>query len=170
MLDPHYKTRLEAYLSLHRPHVNIKDFLGDGTDGAVWSTDITTAIKVFSAWRGYENERFTYQELRKWGITEKMAGFWIPEMHGFDDGLMVVEMDLMQNPPYIIDFAKVKFTDPEYSEETERDNEERGRERFEHNWPEVQRLLSALESYQIFYVDPTPYNIVFPDTIPPAKG
>ncbi len=167
MLDAQYRERLDAYLSLHRPHVNIKAFLGDGTDGAVWSTERDTAIKVFSAWRGYQNERFTYQELKRWGITQQIAGFWIPEMHGFDDELQVVEMDLMQNPPYIIDFAKVRFTEPDYSPETERDNDERGRERFGDNWPEVQRLLSALESYRIFYVDPTPYNIVFPEVIPP---
>jgi hypothetical protein len=73
MPDAHYRERLDAYLSLHWPEVHIKDFLGDGTDGAVWSTESDTAIKVFSTWRGYENERFTYQELKKWGITQKIA-------------------------------------------------------------------------------------------------
>jgi hypothetical protein len=101
--------------------------------------------------------------LADFGVTEKLDGFWIPKMLGFDDRLMVVEMDLMQHPPYIIDFAKVRIDrPPEFSEETLRDNEERGRERFEHNWPAVQSLMLALESYQIYYLDPQPHNIVFP--------
>ena len=36
------------------------------------------------------------------------------------------------------------------------------RERFEQNWPKVKSLMAALESYQIYYLDPQPYNIVFP--------
>ena len=77
---------------------------------------------------------------------------------------MVVEMDLMRHPPYIIDFAKVMIDrPPDFSPETLRDIEEQGRELFEQNWPTVKLLMAALESYQIYYLDPKPYNIVFPD-------
>jgi len=83
-------------------------------------------------------------------------------MRGFDDDLMVVEMDFMQTPPYVIDFAKVRFCPPDFSDEVIAESEARGAERFEGNWPRVKALLEALESYQIYYLDPTPNNIVFP--------
>jgi hypothetical protein len=96
-------------------------------------------------------------------VIEKIDGFWIPKMLAYDDRLMVVEMDLMQHPPYIIDFAKVRIDrPPDFSEETLAYQEQQGRERFERNWPAVKSLMSALESYQIYYLDPQPNNIVFP--------
>jgi hypothetical protein len=84
-------------------------------------------------------------------------------LRGYDDELLVVEMDLMQTPPYIIDFAKVRLNNPpEFSEETLADLEEQGRELFEDNWPAAKMVMAALESFLIFYLDPKPYNIVFP--------
>jgi len=84
-------------------------------------------------------------------------------MRGFDDNLLVVEMDLMQQRPYIIDFAKVKIDrSPEFSEEVLQQLDGDGIEMFGDNWPAVQSLMSALESYQIYYLDPKPHNIVFP--------
>jgi hypothetical protein len=164
MKDSRDLERARQYLSLSGKGVKIKEFLGDGTDGVVWATDRSTAVKVFKAERGYFNERDTYQRLADFGVTEKIDGFWIPEMHGFDDALMVIEMDLMQNPPYIIDFAKVRIDrPPDFSEETQRDIDEQGRERFEENWPAVKSLMATLESYQIYYLDPQPHNITFPD-------
>jgi len=162
MADTHFLKRLADYVSLQPPPVKIKSFLGDGTDGAVWSTSRGTAIKVFRADFGYHNERDAYLRLAEFGVTNNLAGFWIPRMQGYDDRLWVVEMDLMQKPPYVIDFAKVRFTSPDFSDEVLADCEARGRERFEHNWPAVKSLLQAFESFQIYYLDPTPYNIVFP--------
>ena len=90
-------------------------------------------------------------------------------MRGFDDQLLVVKMDFMQHPPYIIDFAKVRIDrPPDFSGETSREADEQGRELFGDNWPRVRSLLAALESYQIYYpqpynsITPKPYNIVFP--------
>jgi hypothetical protein len=162
MAEIQYQERLSKYVSLQRTSVKIKEFLGDGTDGAVWSTDRDTAIKAFRHEVGYANERDTYQRLAEWGVTQQLAGFWIPELQGFDDDLMVVEMDFMQTPPYVIDFAKVRFSPPDFSDEVISESEARGLERFEGNWPRVKTLLEALESFQIYYLDPTPYNIVFP--------
>ena len=87
--------------------------------------------------------------------------FGFPKLFGYDDELMVVEMDLMQHPPFIIDFAKVRLNNPpEFSEETLADLEEQGRELFEDNWPAAKVLMEA-ESFLIFYLDPKPYNIGF---------
>jgi hypothetical protein len=156
--------RALAYLSRRGGNVKIEEFLGGGIDGDVWRTSVKTAVKVFMHERGYYNERDAYQRLADWGVTKEIEGFWIPEMQGFDDELMVVEMDVMNEPPYILDFGKVRIDrPPDFSEEVLREQEEHGRELFEHNWPAVKRLLAALESYQIYYLDPKPGNITFPD-------
>jgi hypothetical protein len=98
-------------------------------------------------------------------MTEKIDDFWVPKMLGFDDELMVIEMDLMQRPPYIIVFAKVRIDrPPDFFIETQRDIDDRGRECFEQKWPAVQSLMATLESFQIYYLDPRPGNIVFPPT------
>ena len=113
---------------------------------------------------GYFNERDTYLRLREWGITEKIDNFWIPSLVGYDDELMIIEMDMMQRPPYIIDFAKVRIDHPpDFSDETLADMHARGVEEFGDHWPEVQSLMATLESYQIYYLDPRPSNITFPD-------
>lgn len=143
----------------------IKVLLGHGTDGAVWSTSRGSAVKVFERDRGYFNERDSYLRLKEFGVTKELEGFAIAQMHGWDDDVMVVEMDLMQHPPYIIDFAKVRIDrPPDFPPETLRETEENGRELFDDNWPAVKSLLSALESFQIYYLDPKPQNIVFPKT------
>lgn len=160
---PELGVRARQYLTLVGTSVKLSQFLGSGTDGAVWATNKDTAIKVFHRSGGYFNERDTYQRLADFGVTESIDGFWIPKMHYYDDRLMVVEMDIMHQPPFIIDFAKVRLnSDPDFSEETLADNERQGRDLFEDRWPAVASLLSALESYLIYYLDPKPQNIVFP--------
>lgn len=114
--------------------VKIKRLIGDGTDGRVWETSRKTAVKALMREAAYANERDTYLRLAEWGITEQIDGFWIPKMQGYDDDLWVVEMDMMQLTPYIIDFAKVRLDrPPDFSEETVADNECRGAELFEHH-------------------------------------
>ncbi len=156
--------RIERYLSRLGGPVKLKRFLGEGTDGQVWESSRKTAIKALNREVGYANERDTYLRLAEWGMTEKIGDFWVPKMIGYDDSLLVVEMDMMQNPPYIIDFAKVWIDrEPDFSDEVLADQEQKGREEFGDHWPEVQSLLSTLESYRIFYLDPRPGNITFPD-------
>ena len=72
--------------------------------------------------------------------------------------------DMVQNAPYILDFAKVRLDrPPDFSEDVLEDAERRGVEQFEHNWPKVKSLLATLESYQIYYLDARPGNITFAD-------
>jgi hypothetical protein len=79
--------------------------LGDGTDGVVWKSSADTAVKAFYREHGYFNERDAYLRLGEWGVIEKIDGFWIPSIIDYNDDLLVVEMDMMAEPPYIIDFA-----------------------------------------------------------------
>ena len=118
--------RVGLYLSQIGGGVKIQRFLGDGTDGAVWSTNRDSAVKAFFDRRGYVNERDAYERLAWAGVEDKLDGFWIPQMIHCDEDLQVIEMDFMQNPPYIIDFAKVKIDEsPEFSDEVLEESEER---------------------------------------------
>lgn len=112
--------------------------MGGGTDGSVWETSRDTAIKALARESGYVNERDAYLRLRDWGVGEQLDGFWVPRIVHWDDELRVVEMDMVHDPPYIIDFAKawINFP-PDFSEEALATDERRGREEFEHNWPKV---------------------------------
>ncbi|MDX1961550.1 MAG: hypothetical protein SFX18_00265 [Pirellulales bacterium] len=160
---PSSHQKLQEYLLKFKYNTKL-DYLGGGTDGDVWQTERDTAIKLFHRQHGYLNERDTYLRLADFGIVEKIDHFWVPRMHHFDDQLWVVEMDVMQKPPYIIDFAKVKLNHPpDFSEDVLDAWEIQGQERFEHHWPEVKSLLRTLESYLIYYLDPQPGNIVFED-------
>jgi hypothetical protein len=157
--------RVHQYLTRYDNPVKLTSFLGQGTDGAVWATNRRTAVKALEHHLGYANERDTYLRLAEYGVTNRLNEFWIPELRGYDDDLMIVEMELMQTPPFIIDFGKVRIDrPPEFSEDVLAYHDQRGREQFgEENWKAVQRLISALESFQIYYLDPRPHNIVFPD-------
>lgn len=114
--------------------MNIKQVLGYGTDGAVWSTTAKTAIQIFERVRGYYNERDAYLRLADYDYVQEIAGFALPRMLHYDDEIMAVEMDLMHDPPYVIDFAKVRLNSPpDFSEETLRDTEAEGEELFGDN-------------------------------------
>ena len=116
---------MARYLGLYGSGVKIKEYLGGGTDGDVWKTDHDTAVKIFHADRGYYNERDTYFRLADFGITDQIDGFWIPKMHASEHSLRAIEMDMMHNPPYIIDFAKVRLnSSPEFSEDVLRQLEQ----------------------------------------------
>lgn len=71
--------------------------LGFGTDGGVWSTDRSTAIKVFSRTKNYAIELESYRRLQEAGITD-LIGFTVPELFGWDDELLVIEMSLVKPP------------------------------------------------------------------------
>ena len=54
--SPSELERVSQYLSGIREGVNVKDFLGEGTDGAVWSTSRNSAAKGPEYERGYFND------------------------------------------------------------------------------------------------------------------
>ena len=147
---PELEARVRQYLNVVGSGVKLNRFLGDGTDGAVWATNLDTAVKVYWRERGYHNECAAYDLLARFGVTDSIDGFWVPQVQNTNDDLLVVEMDMMHNPPFIIDFAKVRlYSSPEFSEETLAENQRQGRELFEGNWPAVVSLISCLERMRI---------------------
>src|SRR4051812_4339912 len=93
------------------------DVLGWGVSGFVFaSPDLMTAIKVHHQPEGYEMELKAYRLLLQQRITQ-ICGLTIPKLRGFDDELLLIQMALV-SPPYLLDFAGVKFSDPDFSPET----------------------------------------------------
>lgn len=157
------EARGRKYAALSGMTLDFARPLGGGTDGKVWKSSKGTAVKALERMVGYYNERDSYLRLAEYGLTEKIDGFWIPKLLGYDDDLWVIEMQTISRPPYIIDFAKVRIDrPPDFSEEVLRDAQEQGQEEFGPHWPEVCQLLATLESFGIYYLDARPSNIVFP--------
>lgn len=158
------ESRARQYCVLSGISIDSASPLGEGTDGKVWRTSRGSAVKVLDRVAAYFNERDTYLRLAEYGLTNKIDHFWVPALWGYDDDLLVIEMQIVTNTPYIIDFAKVRIDrPPDFSDEVVRDAQEKGREEFGARWPEVCQLLATLESFGIYYLDPRPSNIVFPD-------
>jgi hypothetical protein len=164
MINPELLTRAQRYAELSKIALDWERPLGYGTDGAVWKSNVDTAVKVLERERGYYNERDAYLRLEEFGFTEQIDGFWIPKLIGFSDELWTIEMDFITKTPYILDFAKVRIDrPPDFSEETLQDLNKKGQELFQHHWPRVRSLMASLESIGIYYLDPQLDNIRFPD-------
>lgn len=140
----------------------IEAFLGLGAQGVVYSTDRETAIKAHGLVAAYLRERDTYLRLMSHGIRD-LRGLKIPTLHDFDDELCIIEMARV-SPPYLLDFGGA-FLDvaPDfgYDEQTQADEIAERREMFGTDWPEVQAVLRAFESFGIYLIDVNPGNIRF---------
>lgn len=164
MINPDLLTRAQQYAELSKIAIDWERPLGDGTDGAVWKSNVDTAVKVLERERGYYNERDAYLRLQEYGFVEQVDGFWIPKLIAYCDRLWTIEMDFITKSPYILDFAKIRLDrPPDFTEEVLDYQAKQNREQFQHHWPEVQRLLNSLESIGIYYLDPQLGNINFPD-------
>ena len=164
MIDPELQKRAAEYAKLSKITLDWESPLGSGTDGAVWKSNVKTAVKVLERERGYYNERDAYLRLEEFGFTEQIDGFWIPKSVGYSDKLWTIEMDFITNAPYILDFAKVRIDrPPDFSEEILQELDKKGQELFEQYWPRAKSLMASLESIGIYYLDPQLDNIKFPD-------
>ena len=152
--------RVEQYALRYKLVVDLNTKLGQGTDGAVWATDRDTAVKAFDRPATYATERNCYLRLQERHITQ-INGFTVPQLEGFDDSLLVVEMSIV-SPPFLLDFGKAYIDHrPDYSEEAIADDEAFRQELFEDRWPIVESILNRLEGMGIYYVDARPGNITF---------
>jgi len=157
------EVRAIQYAHLSGIELNLKIPLGNGTDGKVWESNRRTAVKSLDREHGYWNERDSYIRLQEYAVVQ-IDGLHVPQLFGYDDELLVIEIGIV-SPPCILDFAKVRIDrPPDFSEEVMRDSDEKGQFEFGENWQRVQAVLETLESFQIYYLDPRPGNIMFGPT------
>lgn len=156
------QSRAAEYARRKGIEIDLANPLGAGTDGAVWKTNRTTAVKAFERQASYELELQCYFRFHSAEI-DSINGFAVPRLMGFNEELLVIEMGIV-SPPFIIDFAKVRLDRPyDFSEEVIADWNESGQELFEERWPQVKALLWELERFGIYYMDAKPGNIMFGD-------
>ena len=89
--------------AIHR-NIQLHNLLGYGNDGAVWETNENTAIKVLMRQDSYDRELAAYIRLQERKVIS-IGNYSIPELLGFDDTRLVIEMSVV-SPPFVIDFAK----------------------------------------------------------------
>jgi hypothetical protein len=150
--------RLRLYCELKKCAIILPP-LGYGTDGGVWQTDRRTAVKVFERLWNYETERDCYRILKDKEINE-IHGFAVPRLIDYHDGLMTVEIDIVE-PPYILDFGKAYLNgvQPRFSREVLADSYAAQKEIWGEYWPIVCKILGRLRSLGINHIDPSPSNI-----------
>ena len=67
-------------------------------------------------------------------------------------------------PPFLLDFADARLDEaPGFSEDVLRQWEEHNAEVFGDRWPEVTRVLAALQEFGVYLLDINPGNISFPE-------
>ena len=132
--------------------------LGWGVSGFVFlSPDLQTAVKVHKHPEQFDTELAAYQRLRYLGITE-LNGLTIPMLRGFDESRRIIAMDVVR-PPYLLDFAGVRFEAPDFSEDVMASWHENIVELFGGNAQFVHEVYHALAAYELYYLDFRPSNL-----------
>jgi hypothetical protein len=147
--------------------LDLIETLGSGKDGIVLvaknktkSADI--AIKVFGHDERYWREKQVYERLSTRKVMT-VLDFNVPQLIGFEDSLLVLEMTIVERP-FVLDFASAYLDErPEFSEEIWATWEEEKKEQFEGRWPKVEEVLSAFAALGIYLLDVSPGNIGFLD-------
>lgn len=152
---------MREYAKRHRLKFNIKEQLGEGTDGAVWATSNDSVIKVIKREKTFETEFLCYERLMSRRVKE-IDGLAVPAIIECSRDLQIIEMTLV-HPPYLLDFGKAYIDRPApYTPEQLQEWRRQWRQFFpKSDIPRVYKVLGILKSYGIDYVDPKPWNIRF---------
>jgi hypothetical protein len=151
----------------HRTGLVIGEQLGFGVHGIVLAAQNQSkggpsAVKAHERQPDYQRERDVYLRLQEHGVAD-IRGCQVPELVGYDDELLVIEMTMVARP-FVLDFAAAYLDEPpDFSEEVLADWRAEKQEQFGARWPEVQAILAFLESYGIFQTDVNPGNVSFGD-------
>lgn len=137
---------------------NVLEILGWGVSGFVFlSSDLRTAIKVHHNPDGFHTEVKAYKMLRRHRIT-RIGGITIPKLHKEDFDRQLIQIDLVK-PPYLLDFAGVRFSDPKFPPETVRQIDEDIQLRFGRNAAFAYAVQHRLLQIGMYYLDLRPSNL-----------
>ncbi|MGV3664058.1 MAG: hypothetical protein ACO1TE_28055 [Prosthecobacter sp.] len=138
--------------------------LGNGADGSVWEVEskqnaLSWALKLHHDTKPYFREKECYERLR--GVM-CVAGFDLPALLHADDRWLAIEMSIVDRP-FILDFAGAYLDKrPDFSEEVWEETLQIWEERYEDDWPLVERALKELRGHGIYYLDVHHQNIALP--------
>jgi len=150
-----------------RRNIKLGERLGFGIHGTVFAAEDNTkpgffAVKFHREERPFERECGVYQRLRE-EQTTRILGFNVPKLLSIDAEFRAIEMTIVCRP-FLLDFADALLdVAPDFSEEVLRQWEEERAEIFGERWPEVTRILAALQAFDVYLLDINPRNISFPE-------
>jgi hypothetical protein len=134
--------------------------LGWGVSGIVFASPLLkTAIKVHHRPESFQTELRAYEFLKRIRLTT-LHGLTIPRLRGHDERRQLIEIDLVR-PPYLLDFAGVRFEDPQFSADTLADIHETIRLRFGNRASVAYAVYDSLRKLGMYYLDLRPGNLNF---------
>lgn len=163
MVDPSAQAVSNAQEYAQRRRLQLKELLGFGQDGIVFSTDVATAVKSFKYKELYRKELAVYRRFAERNVEGPLCGFNLPKMLGHHDELTVIEMEFV-TAPFVVDFASAEIDKnplDKYDPEQRAEQLAAWREIFGENWPAVRQLLYELRSHGVYLADLNTNNIVF---------
>ncbi|HTG42948.1 MAG TPA: hypothetical protein VK633_00330 [Verrucomicrobiae bacterium] len=167
-MDERIAQRVRRYAQ--RFNARVGSALGSGHHGNVVVAERNAiagryAVKFCKENVPFDREVHAYKTLAERKVIE-IAGFFVPQLLGYDDELLVIEMTIVE-PPFILDFggAYDELSLPDFTENIWSEWREQKQEEFGGNWPRVEEVLSILISYGIHMIDIHPRNIVFRESI-----
>lgn len=150
-----------------RRNIKLGERLGFGIHGTVFAAEDNTkpgffAVKFHREKRPFELECRVYQRLRE-EQTTRILGFNVPQLLRIDEEFRAIEMTIVRSP-FLLDFADARLDEaPDFSEDVLRQWEKDRAEIFGERWPEVTRILAALQAFDVYLLDINPRNISFPE-------
>jgi hypothetical protein len=157
--------RERAELYLRRDGRILGDALGNGVQGSVFLARhqaclFASAVKVHRDSHAYRRERDVYLHLKECGVST-IRGCNVPTLFAHDDGLMILEMEIVVRP-FCLDFGGAYLMyPPDFPEGVLEDVDRQHRELFEEDYDEMKAVLRELERLDIHMVDVHPGNISF---------
>jgi hypothetical protein len=148
-------------------NIKLGERLGFGVHGTVFAAQDKTkpgffAVKFHREWRPFEQEYRVYQRLRE-KQTTRILGFNVPQLLSIDEEFRAIEMTIVRSP-FLLDFADAHLDEaPDFTEDVLQQWEEGKAEIFGEKWPEVTRILAALQAFGVYLLDVNPGNISFPE-------
>lgn len=126
--------------------------VGWGVSGFVFARpDLTTVIKVHHASEPHAIEVKAYERLKQHRIVS-LLGLTVPRLRRSDRVLHLIEIDFVQSP-YLLDFAGVSFSKPDFSPETMAEHFASVDERFGKNAHLAYDVYHTLAKIGIYYLD-----------------
>jgi hypothetical protein len=148
-------------------NIKLGERLGFGVHGIVIAAQDKTkpgffAVKFHREKGPFERECGVYRRLRGQQTT-RILGFNVPQLLSIEEEFRAIEMTIVRSP-FLLDFADARLDEvPDFSEDVLRQWDEERAEIFGERWPEVTRVLAALQAFGIYLLDINPGNISFPE-------
>lgn len=155
--------KLRTYAT--RRQLRIGSKLGSGRQGSVFEFESLesgsrAAVKFFSEREPFVREWEVYERLASLAVTS-IEGFNVPELVGFDEELLALEMTIVKRP-FVLDFAGAYLDDPpEFPPNVIEEWREQKQEEFGKSWSQVEDVLMILRGHGIYLMDIHPGNIAF---------